>query len=117
MNDSKPSLRDVVLAELARGTHTEAFADGARWALQEAEKLQVRPRYLPEPHLKREFVTGYLMDGRTIDLIKESASRCTNREPHEVHWPDFKAGEGDPRVTAGGTYVCPGVPPREWTAR
>lgn len=31
-------LRSVVLAELEKGTHTEAFADGARWAVQEAEK-------------------------------------------------------------------------------
>lgn len=32
------ALREIVLAELAKGTHTEAFADGARWAVQQAEK-------------------------------------------------------------------------------
>lgn len=119
MNDSKTGLRDVVLAELARGTHSEAFADGARWAVQEAEKLQAQPRWF-EPGAKlKEYVTGYLMDGRTIDLIRESASRCSNFEPHEVHWPDLKVGEGNPRVAYEGTYVCPGVPPRgvEWTVQ
>lgn len=34
------TLKDRVLGELAKGTHTEAFADGARYALTEAHKLQ-----------------------------------------------------------------------------
>jgi hypothetical protein len=106
-------LRDVVLAELKTGDHTEAFADGARWAVQEAEKLDRYDIPVATEPRKREFVTGYLMDGRTIDLVRENASHCANPEPHEVHWPDLKVGEGDPMVTVAGTYVCPGIPPAE----
>jgi hypothetical protein len=106
-------LRGVVLAKLKSGNHTEAFADGARWAVQEAEKLDRYDIPVAAEPRRRGFVTGYLMDGRTIDLIRESASRCANPEPHEVHWPDLKVGEGDPMVTVAGTYVCPGVPPAE----
>jgi hypothetical protein len=67
------------------------------------------------PHTERrerEYITGYLMDGRTIDLIKEHASRCGRPEAHDVHWPDLKAGEGAPAVPVAGTYTCPGVPPQ-----
>lgn len=64
------------------------------------------PRY-------RSTITGYLMDGRTVDLIEEYASRCANLQPHEVHYPDFKVGEGRPPVPVAGTYVCPGVARRE----
>lgn len=62
---------------------------------------------------RREYVPGYLMDGRTIDLVREHASSCDRSEAHEVHWPDLEAGEGNPPVSVPGTYVCPGVPPQD----
>lgn len=61
-NDSKTPLRDTVLAELARGTHTEAFADGARWATQVAEE---RTRQLLEYCEQQTRTPPYPLTGMT----------------------------------------------------
>ncbi len=122
MNDSKTA-RDVIVAALTArheelsGEASPLDFDGASQilrALSEAGFAVVR-RDRPQVYTelrKPEYVTGYLMDGRTIDLVKEHVSSCGRSEAHEVHWPDLKAGEGTPVVPVAGTYTCPGVPPQ-----
>jgi hypothetical protein len=121
-NDSKRDPRRV-LAEALSERHEELSGeaspldfDGAGRILRALDSagfvIERREQTYTETR-KREYVPGYLMDGRTIDLVKEHASSCGRPEAHEVHWPDLKAGEGDPPVALAGTYVCPGVPPVE----
>ena len=123
MNDSKTA-RDVIVDALTArheelsGEASPRDFDGASQILRALGAAgfvvarRDRGQTYTEPR-KREYVTGYLMDGRTVDLIKEHASSCGRRDAHEVHWPDLKAGEGSPAVPVAGAYVCPGVPKRE----
>lgn len=59
------TLRETVLAELAKGTHTEGFADGARWAVQEAEKRESQVFVVRYEHLIAS-VVGSMEDARTL---------------------------------------------------
>jgi hypothetical protein len=123
MNDSKTA-RDVIVDALTArheelsGEASPRDFDGASRilrALGSAGFVVTRRDQAPTytESRKREYVHGYLMDGRTIDLVREHASSCGRSEAHEVHWPDLEAGEGDPAVPVAGTYVCPGVPPHD----
>ena len=119
-NDSKTA-RDVIVDALTArheelsGEASPRDFDGASQILRALGAAgfvvtrRDRAQTYTEPR-KREYVTGYLMDGRTIDLVKEHASSCGRPEAHEVHYPDLKVGEGAPAVQVAGTYVCPGIP-------
>lgn len=56
---SLSDLKTAVLEELQQGTHTEAFADGARFALQEAQRMlptreQIAEAIDPEPERRSQ---------------------------------------------------------------
>lgn len=86
-NEQHADLKEVVLAELAKGTHTEAFADGTRWVLQEAAKLAARPTEsvldAPTKYIRQE-------QQRAVTRMLEEQRGQRLPGPHDGDWLDDK---------------------------
>lgn len=96
--------------DIAKAADTTRSAAWQRWSRPTDQPLALtwKPPTPSKP-------TQLAADGVT-PLLTEAVSHCGNPEPHEVHWPDLKPGEGAPPVTLAGTYVCPGSKPQRHRA-